>query len=34
MQDCFGEMLSWHMLAAGVAPQSLDNRLERWLTKD
>ncbi|CAE7657458.1 RFC5, partial [Symbiodinium pilosum] len=25
-KDCFGEMLSWHMLAAGVAPQSLDNR--------
>ena len=25
-KDLFGEMLSWHVLAAGILPQSLDNR--------
>ncbi|CAE7276171.1 RFC5 [Symbiodinium natans] len=25
-KDCFGEMLAWQMHAAGIAPQSLDNR--------
>ena len=25
-KDCFGEMLSWNMLAAGILPQNLDNR--------
>ena len=30
-KECFGEMLSWNILAAGILPQNLDNRCLKFI---